>query len=71
MCVCVRTCVSVRVCVCECVCVRVRALKIVSMDKISRFTNTSVTINYYERGCGRPVRWSLTVRMVSVDIKQR
>ena len=44
VCVCVCLCVCMRVCLCVCVCVRacvrVYALRIVSMDKILRFTNT-------------------------------
>ena len=61
MCVCVCVCVCVRVrvcvhvcmrvCVCLCVCERVRAcaraLNIVFMDKILRFTNTLIIYCYY------------------------
>ena len=45
-CACVCACVRVCVCVCVCVrvCVRARALRIVSMDKTLRFTNTSIII---------------------------
>ena len=37
-------CVCVFVCVCVCVCMCVRALRIVSMNKILRFTNTLIII---------------------------
>ena len=44
VCVCVYVCV----CVCVCACARAcaRALRIVSMDKILRFTNTLIIINF-------------------------
>ena len=58
VCVCVRACVrscvrawvcaDMRACVRVCVCVCARALRIVSMDKILRFTNTVIIINYYQ-----------------------
>ena len=48
VCVCVRACVRACVRVCVCVCVRARArllaLRIVSMDKSLRFTNTLIII---------------------------
>ena len=37
-------CVCVRACVCPCVCVHMCALRIVSMDKILRFTNTLISL---------------------------
>ena len=50
VCLCVRVCVCVHVCVCltvcACVVTREHALKIVSMDKILRFTETFIIIIY-------------------------
>ena len=48
-CVCMRVCVRACGCVRACVCVRVRAraLRILTMDKILRFTNTVIIIYYY------------------------
>ena len=43
-CVCACACVRARVCVCVCARARARAGGIVSMDKILRFTDTSVTV---------------------------
>ena len=44
MCVCVRACVRACVCVCVCVCVCMDALRIVSTDKILRFTYTLIIV---------------------------
>ena len=57
VCACVRACVRVCVCVCvyDCVCAGVRArvsvCRIVSMDRILRFTNTLIIINTGFPGC--------------------
>ena len=44
LCVCMCVCVCVHASVCACVCVHVYALRIVSRDKILRFTNTFIII---------------------------
>ena len=46
VCVCVCECVRLHMCVCVCVCVstRARPLRIVSMEKFLRFTNTLIII---------------------------
>ena len=44
VCVCVVSVCVCGICVCVCVCVKARALKIVSMDKILRITNTFIII---------------------------